>query len=95
MIQKLDAIGERALKELAVAATLDVLEQVRISVLGKKGALSDGAYEALLEDKITPIFEALKAKCRDEGKLSGTDYDDICISHERFVSPCLSTGLRE
>ena len=32
----------------------------------KKGALSDEAYEALLEDKITPIFEQLKARCRDE-----------------------------
>ena len=32
----------------------------------KKGALSDAEYDALLEDKITPIFEALKAKCRDE-----------------------------
>lgn len=32
----------------------------------KKGALSDAAYDALLEDKILPIFERLKARCRDE-----------------------------
>jgi 5-methyltetrahydrofolate--homocysteine methyltransferase len=32
----------------------------------KKGALSDDAYDAMLEDKILPIFEGLKAKCRDE-----------------------------
>ncbi len=32
----------------------------------KKGALSDADYEALLEDKIQPIFEKLKAKCREE-----------------------------
>jgi 5-methyltetrahydrofolate--homocysteine methyltransferase len=32
----------------------------------KKGALSDSAYDALLEDTIVPIFEALKARCRDE-----------------------------
>jgi 5-methyltetrahydrofolate--homocysteine methyltransferase len=32
----------------------------------KKGALADAAYEALLEDKIQPIFESLKARCRDE-----------------------------
>src|SRR5262249_52048502 len=32
----------------------------------KKGAMSDAEYEALLEDKIQPIFEELKARCRDE-----------------------------
>lgn len=41
MIAKLDAIGERALNDLQAAAHLDALEQVRISVLGKKGALSE------------------------------------------------------
>ncbi|MBX3385404.1 MAG: methionine synthase [Phycisphaeraceae bacterium] len=35
----------------------------------KKGALSDAAYEALIEDEIRPIFERLKAQCRDEGLL--------------------------
>ncbi|HVU63842.1 MAG TPA: methionine synthase, partial [Phycisphaerales bacterium] len=35
----------------------------------KKGAMSDAEYEALIADKITPIFESLKAKCRDEGIL--------------------------
>jgi 5-methyltetrahydrofolate--homocysteine methyltransferase len=32
----------------------------------KKGASSDDDYDALLEDKIQPIFERLKARCRDE-----------------------------
>jgi len=32
----------------------------------KKGALSDAAYDALLEDKIQPVFERLKKQCRDE-----------------------------
>ncbi|HMN39511.1 MAG TPA: methionine synthase [Phycisphaerales bacterium] len=32
----------------------------------KKGALSDAQYDALIEDTITPIFENLKARCRDE-----------------------------
>lgn len=41
MIEKLDAIGSQALKELEAAATLDQLEQIRIAVLGKKGALSE------------------------------------------------------
>jgi 5-methyltetrahydrofolate--homocysteine methyltransferase len=35
----------------------------------KKGAMSDAEYDALIADKITPIFENLKAKCRDEGIL--------------------------
>lgn len=41
MIAKLDAIGERALNDLQAATHLDALEQVRIAVLGKKGALSE------------------------------------------------------
>jgi 5-methyltetrahydrofolate--homocysteine methyltransferase len=32
----------------------------------KKGALSDAEYEALLEDKIHPIFEKLKSECREK-----------------------------
>jgi 5-methyltetrahydrofolate--homocysteine methyltransferase len=31
----------------------------------KKGALSDAEYEAMLEDKVLPIFERLKAHCRE------------------------------
>jgi len=38
---KLEEIGSKSLQEIAVAKTLDALEQVRISVLGKKGALSE------------------------------------------------------
>jgi 5-methyltetrahydrofolate--homocysteine methyltransferase len=32
----------------------------------KKGALSDAEYERVLEDDVRPIFERLKAQCRDE-----------------------------
>jgi 5-methyltetrahydrofolate--homocysteine methyltransferase len=32
----------------------------------KKGAMSDAEYDAVIEDKILPIFEQLKARCRDE-----------------------------
>jgi 5-methyltetrahydrofolate--homocysteine methyltransferase len=32
----------------------------------KKGAMSDADYDALVQDKILPMFEALKARCRDE-----------------------------
>jgi phenylalanyl-tRNA synthetase alpha chain len=41
MIEKLNAIGGQALKEIEAATQLDALEQVRISVLGKKGSLSE------------------------------------------------------
>src|SRR4051812_16092214 len=41
MIEKLGAIGEQALKDVEAAGSLEALEQVRIAVLGKKGALSE------------------------------------------------------
>ena len=41
MIDKLDAIGGQTLKEIESATSLDTLDQVRISILGKKGALSE------------------------------------------------------
>jgi 5-methyltetrahydrofolate--homocysteine methyltransferase len=50
----------------------------------KKGALSDEAYEALLEDEITPVFEALKAKCAAEGILRPA------VVYGYF--PCVSEG---
>lgn len=55
----------------------------------KKGALSDAAYEALLEDQIQPIFEKLKEQCRRDGILKpevvygyfpcNSDGDDLVI----------------
>ena len=41
MIEKLNAIGGQALRDIESAGDLDQLEQVRVSVLGKKGALSE------------------------------------------------------
>src|SRR6478609_3093924 len=41
MKDKLDAIGVQALEDLGAVKTLEALEQVRVSVLGKKGALSE------------------------------------------------------
>jgi 5-methyltetrahydrofolate--homocysteine methyltransferase len=35
----------------------------------KKGALSDAEYEALIEDKFTPILDDLKARCKREKTL--------------------------
>lgn len=41
MIEKLSAIGAQALKDVEAAQSSDALENVRVSVLGKKGALSE------------------------------------------------------
>jgi len=35
----------------------------------KKGAMSDAEYDASIEDTVKPIFERLKAQCRDEAIL--------------------------
>lgn len=35
----------------------------------KKGALSEAEYEAMLEDKVQPVFERLKAECKAKGVL--------------------------
>ncbi len=35
----------------------------------RKGKMSDAEYQAMIEDKVEPIFERLKAQCRDEGIL--------------------------
>jgi 5-methyltetrahydrofolate--homocysteine methyltransferase len=55
----------------------------------KKGAMSEAEYDALLEDKIIPIFESLKAKCLTERILQpavvygyflcNSDGDDLVI----------------
>ena len=57
----------------------------------KKGALAEAAYEALLEDKITPVFERLKEQCRREAILRPAvvygyfpvlaDGDDLVVFH--------------
>ncbi len=41
MLEKLDAIGAQALKEVEAASSLEIVEQARIAYLGKKGALSE------------------------------------------------------
>lgn len=55
----------------------------------KKGALSDAEYEAMLEDEIVPVFDALKAKCKSDKTLRpavvygyfecNSDGDDLII----------------
>lgn len=70
MIDKLNAIGERALKEIDGTQSLEALEQVRISVLGKKGALSEvlkglGALAPQERPKIGAISNQWKSKIEE------------------------------
>src|SRR3954471_11873319 len=67
LIKDLDRIGDQALKDVGAAATLEAIEQVRISVLGKKGALSEvlkglGQASAADRPKIGAAANAWKQK---------------------------------
>jgi phenylalanyl-tRNA synthetase alpha chain len=67
MIEKLDAIGDQALRSIHAASSLDALEQVRIAVLGKKGSLSEvlkglGAVAASERPKIGGVANEWKRK---------------------------------
>lgn len=73
MLSKLDAIGAQALKDIEAADNADALERVRISVLGKKGALSEvlkglGATSPAERPKIGAAANAWKSKI--EGALT-------------------------
>src|SRR5436309_13063753 len=70
MIQKLEAIGGQALKDVEAVSTLDALEQIRISVLGKKGALSEilkglGSVSAEERPKIGAVANEWKRKVEE------------------------------
>ncbi|MFM9996827.1 MAG: methionine synthase [Phycisphaerales bacterium] len=71
----------------------------------KKGALSDAEYEAMLEDKIAPVFERLKKQCRDERILRpavvygyfpcNSDGDDLVIwDPSSIIDAPVSSSLR-
>ena len=71
----------------------------------KKGAKSDAEYEAQVEDEVRPIFESLKAKCRDEGLLQpavvygyfpcNADGDDLVIWEHSSLGRGLSGPERD
>lgn len=67
MRDKLDAIGNQALKDLENAQALDQIESLRVSVLGKKGALSEvlkglGSLTAEERPKIGAVANEWKKK---------------------------------
>jgi 5-methyltetrahydrofolate--homocysteine methyltransferase len=72
----------------------------------KKGALSDAEYDAMIEDKVLPIFERLKARCKAERILQprvvygyfpvNSDGDDLIVYAPPAGGQTLSVGgLRE
>lgn len=67
MIDKIKAIGEQALKEIEASKDLQTLEGFRVSVLGKKGSLSEvlkglGSVSAEERPKIGAAANEVKAK---------------------------------
>jgi 5-methyltetrahydrofolate--homocysteine methyltransferase len=70
----------------------------------KKGALSDADYDAMIEDKITPIYERLKARCKSDGILQpavvygyfpcNSDGDDLVIWDTEEGNRQKATGHR-
>ena len=93
MIQKLDGIGAQTLKDIDAVTQLDALENVRIAVLGKKGALSEvlkglGATSAEERPKIGAAANEWKRKIEDalslrKEKLEGAALE-AQLSNERI-----------
>lgn len=82
IISKLDGIGAQTLQEIEKASALDALEQVRISVLGKKGALSEvlkglGAASAEERPKIGAAANEWKRKIEDALSARKTTLESI------------------
>jgi 5-methyltetrahydrofolate--homocysteine methyltransferase len=76
----------------------------------KKGALSDADYDAMIEDKVVPIFNRLKERCKAEGILQpkvvygyypvNSDGNDLVVYHppsqrEGAGGRVSSSGLHE
>ncbi len=93
MIQKLEAIGGQALKDIEAASGLDALEHVRIAVLGKKGALSEvlkglGSCSPDERPKVGAVANEWKRKIEDaltarKDKLEGAALE-IKLREERI-----------
>jgi phenylalanyl-tRNA synthetase alpha chain len=83
ILNKLDEIGVQALKEVEAADSLEVIERVRVAILGKKGALSEvlkglGSADPSERPKIGAAANQWKAKIETaldavKGKLEAAD----------------------
>lgn len=70
LIGKLNSLEANVLGQIAAAQSLDALEQIRVSVLGKKGSLSEvlrglGSVDASERPKIGAVSNQVKAKVED------------------------------
>lgn len=70
MIQKIEEIGSLALRDVAQATSINDLEHIRVTILGKKGRLSDvlrelGSISALERPKIGAVANEWKRKLED------------------------------
>jgi phenylalanyl-tRNA synthetase alpha chain len=97
MIEKLDAIGAQALKDIETAATLEAIEQVRILVLGKKGALSEvlkglGAVSAEERPKIGACANEWKRRL-DEALGSRKESLERAQLEARLREECIDGSL--
>lgn len=93
LIGKLDAIGAQSLLEIQKATTTDALEQVRVSVTGKKGTLSEvlkGLGQASAEErpKIGAAANEWKRKIEEalEARKNGLEASELeaQLSKERI-----------
>ena len=64
--------GSRVVKDIALDQVFPFINTTALfrgQWQMKKGAMSEAEYEALVEDKVMPVFERLKKQCREEGIL--------------------------
>ena len=84
LVEKLNMIGAQALDDIRLASDLDAIERTRVSLLGKKGALSEvlkGLGTASSEDrpKIGAIANEWKRRFEEALDLRKTALEDIAL----------------
>ena len=93
MLDQLESLGTQALNSIQSASGLEVLEQVRISVLGKKGGLSEvlkglGGVPAADRPRIGAVANEWKRKIEEALTARKTDLEaaalDVQIRSERI-----------
>ncbi len=87
MLDQLEALGGKALNEVQAATSLDSLEQVRISVLGKKGGLSEvlkglGSVPATERPKIGAVANEWKRKIEEAMALKKASLEGAALDQE-------------
>ncbi len=101
MIAKLEQIGQGAVQEIEKTSTLEALEQVRVQVLGKKGALSEvlkglGSVSADERPKIGAVANEWKRKIEEALEARKATFEgaelERTLSQER-IDPTLPSRM--